>query len=129
MNHDQAWDFVVQQWEAPGEAERLLQAQDGQGLDVVLHLFARYVVHSTGAAPDAQALADADALVKPWRDEVIAPLRALRRATKQKPAPGAGGSEGSAAVHRLLQEAELRAERAQLDALCQWWTQREEATR
>jgi uncharacterized protein (TIGR02444 family) len=128
MNQDQAWQFAVQQWEAPGEAARLLRAQDELGLDVVLHLFARWVAHCTGAAPDAKALAQADALVRAWRDEVIAPLRALRRATNEKPAPGAGWEDGSAAVHRLLKEAELRAERAQLDALCRWWAQREQAS-
>lgn len=124
MNSSDAWRYVCDHYGKPGVAQRLLREQDERGLDVVLHLFALYVDEVLGSALDEAALAEARKVVKAWREEVITPLRALRRATKEKPAPGAGGNEAGEAVYRLLQQAELRAERAELDALCEWFDAR-----
>ena len=121
MNNEDAWHYACDYYGKPGVAEQLLREQDERGLDVVLHLFALYVDEVLGVALDAADLAEAGAVVRTWREEVIGPLRALRRATKEKPAPGAGGKEAGEALHRLLQEAELRAERAELDALGDWF--------
>lgn len=120
MNNEDAWKHACRCYARPGVAQALLHEQDQNGLDVVLHLFTLYVREALGISLDAAALAEAERLVKPWRDEVIVPLRALRRATKEKPAPGAGGNEACESVRRMLKEAELRAERAELDALCEW---------
>jgi uncharacterized protein (TIGR02444 family) len=121
MNSEAAWRHACDHYARPGVAKQLLYEQDERGLDVVLHLFALYVDEVLGMALDEAALAEADAVVRTWREEVLTPLRAVRRATNEKPAPGAGGTEAGGAVLRLLQEAELRAERAELDALCDWF--------
>lgn len=121
MNSDDAWRHACAHYAQPDVAQALLREQDAQGLDVVLHLFALYVRESLGVALDEAALAEAADLVKPWREEVVLPLRTLRRSTKEKTAPGAGGEKACQSVYRLLKEAELRAERAELDALCEWF--------
>lgn len=129
MNKDQAWAWCEQAFQQPGRAADLLRAQDEEGLDLVLQLFVEYVGERQGIALDLVARQEAEALVRPWREQVVAPLRALRRAMKEKPAPGAGWIEGGAAVRDLVQQAELRAERAELDALCDWLARRRSAIR
>jgi uncharacterized protein (TIGR02444 family) len=119
MNSEAAWQWMGEQYAQPGRAAALLAAQDREGLDVVLALFADYC-GLQGSALSAAELAQADALVRGWREEVVAPLRGLRRAMKEKPAPGAGGMEAAEAVRQQVQQAELAAERAELDALCEW---------
>jgi len=117
-----AWRWIAQEYERPGRAAELLRAQDEEGLDVVLHLFAQYAREELGIALDAAALAEADALLREWREEVIVPLRTIRRRLKEKPAPGAGSGDGT--LRPLVQQAELRAERVALEALCEWLTKR-----
>lgn len=124
MNSDDAWRHVAAHYAKPGIAQALLREQDEHGLDVVLHLFALYAREALGVSLDATALREAAALVRPWRAEVIRPLRALRRAMKQKPAPGAGGTVDGEVVRQLVKDAELLAERAELDALCEWLARR-----
>jgi uncharacterized protein (TIGR02444 family) len=119
MNSEAAWQWIGERYAEPGRAAALLAAQDREGLDVVLALFADYC-GLQGDALSPLELAQADALVRGWREEVVRPLRELRRALKEKPAPGAGGIEAAEAVRQQVQQAELAAERAELDALCAW---------
>ncbi|HYP84268.1 TIGR02444 family protein [Variovorax sp.] len=115
MTHDDAWNYIAAAWSRPGAAQDLLRRQDDEGLDVVLHLFARWALDQ-GRALDDAALREAEALVRPWRDQVVQPLRRLRRALKTMDAD-AGRRE---TVRAQLQAAELAAERAQLEQLCDW---------
>jgi uncharacterized protein (TIGR02444 family) len=118
--NEAAWAFCVREYALPGRAEALLRAQDEHGLDVVLQLFTDYLRQEQGVVLGDSELAEARLLVSGWRDQAVLPLRALRRALKEKPAPGAGGIEAGEAVRRLVLQAELAAERAELDALCDW---------
>jgi len=122
MNHLAAWAFALAHYEKPGVAEALLSRQDEEGLDVVLHLFALYAQEARGIVLDPTALQEADALMRDWREQVVKPLRAVRRAMKKKPAPGAGGE--SEAARQLVKNAELRAEQAELESLCNWLERR-----
>lgn len=124
MNQQEAWEHCVRAYGEPGRADELLRAQDEQGMDVVLHLFAGYASERLGVTLDDAALQEAQDLVQPWRERVVLPLRALRRALKEKPAPGAVGPDAGEAVRQLVAQAELQAERAQLDALCDWLKRR-----
>ncbi len=54
--------------------------------------------------------------MRTWREQVVQPLRALHRAMKSLK----GDSERRDAVRVQVQAAELAAERAQLDMLCDW---------
>jgi uncharacterized protein (TIGR02444 family) len=115
MNSDDAWRGIVALYDEDGARVELLRRQDEEGLDVVLHLFVRWAA-AQGVVLDAEARADAERLVAPWRGQVVVPLRTLRRAL--------GASEADAArmrpVRSQLQAAELAAERAQVDLLCEW---------
>ena len=118
IDPEEAWRHCVDVYEK--QAVDLLRQQDENGLDVVLHLFAGYARERHGIALDDAEMEELALLVRPWREGAVLPLRALRRAMKDKPAPGAGGARSAEAVRGLVQQAELRAERAQLEALCGW---------
>jgi uncharacterized protein (TIGR02444 family) len=110
-----AWNGIAALYADPEVAHALLRRQDEEGLDVVLHLFARWAA-AQGRALDSAELAAADMLVAPWRAEVIAPLRALRRSMKRM----ADDPSRREAVRDKVKAAELAAERAQVQMLCEW---------
>lgn len=113
IHPEEAWAHAGQAFAR--DAERLVRAQDEQGLDVVLHLFALYARERHGIELDAVALDEADARVRDWREQVVRPLRAVRRTLR-----GAGAD----ALRARVQQAELEAERRQLDLLCAWLQER-----
>ena len=115
INADSAWADIGALYADPALQRTLLRRQDEEGLDVVLHLFTHWAA-TQGHALDAEALAQAEALVAPWRAEVIAPLRALRRSMKTL---GAHTAQRDA-VRDKVKAAELAAERAQVQMLCEW---------
>ncbi|MGE8319580.1 MAG: TIGR02444 family protein [Comamonas sp.] len=115
MEAETAWNDIVALYADPALARELLRRQDEEGLDVVLHLFALWAERQ-GRPLDGAALAEAAAAVAGWREQVIAPLRTLRRAMKTMEADPALRD----GVRSQVQAAELAAERAQVTMLCDW---------
>jgi uncharacterized protein (TIGR02444 family) len=113
---DLAWHYICTLYADPDLARELLDRQDAEGLDVVLHLFGRWA-ESQGRPLEPDALVRADAQVASWREQVVVPLRRLRRAMKKLESDDA---PGIAAARRRVQAAELSAERAELEMLCAW---------
>ena len=75
------WRFSLRFYRQPGVADACIALQDGCGVDVNVLLFflwlataRRYVSRDVAQAVCAQAM--------PWRDDVVAPLRAVRRRLK-----------------------------------------------
>jgi uncharacterized protein (TIGR02444 family) len=108
------WDWAVAAYGRPGAKGALLRLQEGAGVDVVLTLW-RAWLWETGRAVSPEAEAGAIALSDAWRQGVVAPLRAARNALRPPP-PGIGGEAASTLRRRIL-DAELEAERLQLQAL------------
>lgn len=120
LDAEAAWRWCCDEYARAGRAAELLRAQDEEGADVVLLLFVQYAREQLAIEVDA---AQAQGAVRRWREQAVAPLRALRRALKDEPAQGAGGVEE---VRALVRQAELRAERVELEALCAWLSSREQ---
>lgn len=123
MNHtpqvdlDQAWAFCLHLWGLPGAADVLLHRQEEEGLDVLLHLFSRYVQEQLGFVWDMRMDEAAAAAVNPWRERTVLSLRAMRLAIKREPlAPGSAQSQ----LLEHLRQAELLAEKIELAKLCAW---------
>jgi uncharacterized protein (TIGR02444 family) len=76
----------------------LLDLQDRYGADVNLVLFCLWIGELT-----PEAVARAEAAVRPWRQEVVVPLRKIRRALKQEREAGT--------LREHVKAAELEAER------------------
>lgn len=116
MNQTAAWNHALTLYERPGVATELLRRQDEEGLDIVLHLFMDWLREDRGLTLDETRLHEADSLVRPWREQVVQPLRAARRAAKVLgPADPLRD-----ALREGIQQAELDAERIQMSLLCTW---------
>ena len=119
LDRELAWRTIVSWYEAPGAAEALLQAQQETGLDVVLHLFLRYVRSELGVALSPDEEAQAQQVIAPWRDQVIVRVRALRR--ELKTLPGLEQVDDSRHDWReQLKVMEVKAERVEFMSLCGW---------
>lgn len=94
------WDWAVAIYARPGVAEACLDLQDRYGQNVPLLLWAIWRGGDVAAAV---------ALAREWEDEVVAPLRGVRRRLK-----GRGGAEG---LREKVKAVELEAERALMAAL------------
>lgn len=101
------WDWAVAVYARPGVAEACLDLQDNHGQNVPLLLWAVWRGGDIAAAV---------ALARQWEDDVVGPLRRVRRHLKGHP-------KGHSAVEALRQHVktvELEAERTlmvQLEAL------------
>ena len=104
------WDFSVGFYAKPGVAAACLELQDKGGADinVVLYLF---FLADRGRRPDREEIARLDAAVAGWREQVVRPLRTLRRRLKSAAAPFAG--EASGRLRDEIKRNELAAERIQ----------------
>lgn len=103
------WDYSLRVYARPAVKESCLLLQDRHGADVNLLLFALWLGAARGVPLTPELLAAAEAAASDWRRQVIAPLRALRRAVKAVP--------DAAGVHARLLDAELAAEQVAQDRL------------
>lgn len=108
------WSFSLSVYAAPGVPEACLMAQDGHGADVNLLLWAAWLA-AQGHRLTGDELAAARAATEPWRDEIVRPLRSLRRRLKAGPAPAP--TTGTEPLRDQIKAAELEAERVQQGVL------------
>ncbi|MCJ9754537.1 TIGR02444 family protein [Neorhizobium sp. BETTINA12A] len=80
------WDFALRLYGAPGVGEACLLLQDESGVDVPVLLFSAWLAKNSVALSPTE-VARIDGLVADWRNEVVEPLRALRRRLKSGPHP------------------------------------------
>lgn len=97
------WRFSLALYAAPGVASACLALQDEAGRDVNLLLYCGWVGASGRGRLDQAAIAAADVRLAPWRQGVVEPLRAARRALK--------GVAGAEALYAAVKAVELDAER------------------
>lgn len=107
MSANPFWDFSLAVYGRPGVPACCLALQDRRGVDVNLLLFAAWAGLGCGIRLSAGELARIDGAVAGWRDEVVRPLRALRRRARTE----------DDAFYRRMKAAELEAERVQQDRL------------
>jgi uncharacterized protein (TIGR02444 family) len=108
------WRYALRLYGRPGVERACLGLHEGWGADVNLLLFCCWL-ESRGIRAGLPLLRRAVAAVAPWREQVILPLRNLRRCMK----PGLAGvpAASSEAVRGSVRAAELAAERVELALL------------
>ena len=112
------WAFSLTLYGRPGIAPALIRLQDRNGLDANLLLLCCFAgAQGLGALSKAE-LAQADRKVRAWRDGVVQPLRAIRRAMKLPPL--ATGDTADGALRRQVAEAELFSEERAQAMLAAW---------
>ena len=100
------WQFSLAVHSGPGVDAECLALQDTHGIDVDVLLFCAWV-GTQGIVLTADNMAAIEALVRPWRDTAIAPLRAARRGIKTLPEMA---DAAVAALRKDVAALELRAE-------------------
>jgi uncharacterized protein (TIGR02444 family) len=108
------WRFSLRFYRQPGVADACIALQDGCGVDVNILLFFLWLAVTRRCVPSAVAKAVC-VKVASWRDEVVVPLRTLRRRLK----------DGSSLVERgaielfrtRIKAIELESERLQQEAM------------
>ena len=102
------WDYALATYAMPRVAGACLRLQDEQGVDVLILLYALWCEDRGEALPDG-AVEEIDSALAPWREEVIEPLRQLRRSWR--------GRQDVAELRESVKQLELEAERHQIDVL------------
>jgi uncharacterized protein (TIGR02444 family) len=109
------WAFAVDLYQRPRVSEACLLLQDRLGVDVSLLLFALFAAANRGRMLGTADLAELERTAAPWRDEVVRPLRALRRRLKSGPGPASGPA--AERLRERIKAAELHAEQIELAVL------------
>ncbi|MGH0241183.1 TIGR02444 family protein [Sinorhizobium meliloti] len=111
---ERLWDFALRLYSAAGVGEACLTLQNECGVDVPILLFAAWLSKHSVALTEAE-LVRIDAVVADWRDEVVRPLRNVRRRLKSGPQPAP--SQETEALRNSLKGVELGSERIELAVL------------
>ena len=118
---DRSWAFALAIYAEPGVSEACLRLQDEAGVDVMLLLAVAFAARR-GIALSASDISAMDAACRPWREQVVRPLRALRIALKSGPLPAP--NEASEKLRSQIKLSELQAERLACDLLASWMQSR-----
>lgn len=110
------WSWACAAYARPDAKAACLELQDAHGLDVDVVLWIAWRC-ARAAPPDDAALDAARALSARSQSMFVKPLRALRRLAASKDAHALAGAERADALAARIVDAELEAERAELEAL------------
>jgi uncharacterized protein (TIGR02444 family) len=113
---DALWTFAVTLYGRPGVEPACLHLQDSFGMDVVVLLAVLFACEQ-GLAVGEGEIAEADTLVRSWREEVVRPLRQVRRYLKQA---GADQESATEQLRKTVKAEELAAEKIELATLRAW---------
>jgi len=105
----ECWAFALAIYARPGVAEACLALQNEAGVDVMMLLMATFVAvkHRILLTPhEVQAL---DEACRPWREQIVWPLRAIRSGLKIGPQPAP--SEATEQFRSQVKALELQAEK------------------
>lgn len=108
------WDWAVKAYGGAGVAEACLSLQDEDGQNVPLLLWAVWLA-SEGFGLTGSLAAEAAALARNWSDELIMPLRTLRRRLKME--LSADDEDLRLPLREKIKAIELEAERALMTKL------------
>lgn len=108
------WQFSLAFYALPEVAPALLRLQDENEADVNVMLFLLYLARA-GRALRASEVARIHTVTGPWRVEIVAPLRRVRR--RLKTAVGAFEPAASTGLRSQVQRLELAAEKLQQQTL------------
>ncbi|MFN2409649.1 MAG: TIGR02444 family protein [Halomonas sp.] len=125
LKQTQLWDFALTFYALPGVEQACLTLQDDAGVDVCELFFHSWLyVHGLEALPEPLvALRQAR---RKWQTQVTAVLRGLRRDLKHPDTP----SETVSALRKQIKQAELLAERENLQRWQTWaWNNEQSSTR
>lgn len=108
------WEFSLRFYARPRAAPACLELQDRAGVDVNVMLYLLFLAHQ-GRQLDRDNISLIDATVNEWRDQVVKPLRTIRR--RLKDGMGPVDLDATAALRTEVKRIELEAERIEQHTL------------
>ncbi len=115
MKNSSLWHFAAAIYGHDEVSKACLFLQDECGVDVNVLLFALWMAAERKIQLDAATVQKIDAAVRQWREQVVMPLRAVRRRMKTGPAPAP--NEKTEELRGKLKEVEIESERIELSVL------------
>lgn len=109
------WDYSLVHYGRPEVARACLELQEDVGANVNLVLFCCWL-GSFGQVLTVQDLDEAEEVIRDWNEQVVEPLRGVRRFVRSEFA-GFADQKWPQAIKQL----ELKAERVVQNRLCNWW--------
>jgi uncharacterized protein (TIGR02444 family) len=117
---EQSWSFALQIYAKPGIADACLRLQAEAAVDVMMLLTAAFAAVRLGVVLSTSDIKDLDDVCRPWRKQIVHPLRAIRVTLKSWPSPSRATEE----LRSQIKASELAAERLQNDVLATWLQQK-----
>jgi uncharacterized protein (TIGR02444 family) len=105
------WAFALHIYAQPGVADACLRLQDEAGVDVMTFLMAGFAAVRHRVLLTAAEIRELDEVCRPWREQIVQPLRALRTRLKTGPLPAP--NIATEPFRSTIKAAELAAERLQ----------------
>ena len=108
------WRFSLSLYRQDGVPPACIALQDNHGVDVNVMLYGLWLA-TQGRKLSGQDMAGVNGLVRGWRDDVVVPLRAVRRILKEPDI--AFDTPDTKALRERVKAVELEAERLQQETL------------
>jgi uncharacterized protein (TIGR02444 family) len=112
---NQCWDFVVELYAKPGISQACLELQDRLGVDVSFLLTLLFYAKHHNLDLPVEEIESLDRSISAWRDEVVIPLRRLRRHVKASNLL----HSSTEAFYRRIKADELLAEQLEIGTIAQ----------
>ncbi len=106
-----SWAFALDIYARPGVADACLQLQNRAGVDVMLFLMVAYAAVRHRILLTSSEIRELDEACRPWREQIVQPLRAIRAGLKAGPSPAP--SSKTEQFRSKVKSVELAAERLQ----------------
>lgn len=82
-----SWAFALYLYARPGVADACLKLQNEAGVDVMLFLMVAFAAVRRRILLTPSEIGELDEACRPWREQIIRPLRAIRSGLKSGPPP------------------------------------------
>ena len=112
-----SWAFALRVYGRPQVADGCLRLQDETGVDVMMLLIIAFAAVRHHVLLTTSEIREFDEACRPWREQIVQPLRAIRRRLKNGPLPAPSGE--TEAFRSTIKAAELAAERLQNQLLAE----------
>ena len=111
------WAFALHLYAQSGVAAACLRLQDEADVDVMMFLMTAFAAVRHRVLLTPAEITELDEVCRPWREQIVQPLRALRTRLKSGPLPAP--SSATEPFRSTIKAAELAAERLQNQLLAE----------
>jgi len=112
-----SWAFALEIYAAPGVADACLKLQNEAGADVMMLLAVTFAAVRHRILLNPAEIRELDEACRPWREQIVWPLRAVRSGLKTGPSPAPSGETEQ--FRSKVKAVELAAERLQNQLLAE----------